>query len=251
MAEQFVYGLHAVTALLKNRHRTTYQLFVNQERTDSRVQHLLELATNRHIPIELLTIQKMNQRFTKTSHQSVVARTSSLPDYCESDLFDLLAANDKPANILILDGITDPHNLGACLRTADAAGVDFIIVPKDKSASITPVVSKIASGAAESIPLVRVTNLARAIDSVKQAGAWVYGAAATANQVIYQLNLTTPVALVIGAEGHGLRRLTQERCDGLFSLPMFGSIESLNASVATGIVLYEIVRQRYTGVAFS
>lgn len=245
MTDQFVYGLHAVTALLRHRHRKTHQLFINQERSDQRMQQVLDLACEKAIPVETLTMQKMNQRFTDTMHQGVVARAGQLPDYQEGDLPTLLAKSKDPVCILILDGVTDPHNLGACLRTADAAGVDFIIIPKDKSAGITPVVSKVASGAAESIPVVRATNLARAMETIKQAGVWVYGAAAEATDVLYQLPLTSSVALVMGAEGHGLRRLTQERCDSLFALPMQGSVESLNVSVAAGIALYEIVRQRY------
>lgn len=146
--------------------------------------------------------------------------------------------------ILILDGITDPHNLGACLRSADATGVDFVVIPKDKSASITPVVSKVACGAAESIPLVRVTNLARAMDILKQQGVWIFGAAGEAENLLYAMDCSGNIALVMGAEGTGLRRLTREHCDGLFSLPMMGSVESLNVSVATGVSLYEVIRQR-------
>ena len=145
--------------------------------------------------------------------------------------------------ILILDGITDPHNLGACLRTADAAGVDFVIIPKDKSAAITPVVSKVACGAAESVLVVRVTNLARAISTLKEHGVWIYGAAGEAEHSIYDLDFTGSIGIVMGAEGSGLRRLTRELCDGLFSLPMQGEVSSLNVSVATGISLYEIARK--------
>jgi 23S rRNA (guanosine2251-2'-O)-methyltransferase len=186
----------------------------------------------------------MNQRFAEFAHQGIVANAAALPDYTDSDLVRLLEEAKSPSLILILDGVTDPHNLGACLRTADAVGVDFVIIPKDKSASITPVVSKVACGAAESIPLVRVTNLARAMDVIKQQGVWIYGAAGEANQTIYELDFTSTIALALGAEGDGLRRLTREHCDGLFSLPMLGHVESLNVSVATGVSLYEVIRQR-------
>ncbi|OYV53216.1 MAG: 23S rRNA (guanosine(2251)-2'-O)-methyltransferase RlmB [Legionella sp. 21-45-4] len=155
-----------------------------------------------------------------------------------------MAAAKTPAFILILDGITDPHNLGACLRSADAAGVHCVITPKDNSARITPVVSKVASGAAESVPLIQVTNLARTLDRLKQLGIWIYGAAGEAPQSLYTMNLTAPTALVLGSEGNGLRRLTRDHCDELFSLPMQGQVSSLNVSVASGIAVYETLRQR-------
>ncbi len=244
MTEHYVYGVHAVTALLKNRRRTTKKLYVNQDRVDKRLQALLDLATHYQIPIEKLTAQKINQRFADFVHQGVVASAEALPNYGEESLAGLLETSKKPCLVLILDGITDPHNLGACLRTADASGVDFVIIPKDKSANITPVVSKIACGAAESIPVVRVTNLVRAMETIKQEGVWIYGAAASSSKTIYHLDFKIPVALVMGAEGEGMRRLTREHCDDLFALPMLGSVESLNVSVATGVSLYEVVRQR-------
>ncbi|MGL5741128.1 MAG: 23S rRNA (guanosine(2251)-2'-O)-methyltransferase RlmB [Legionella sp.] len=244
MSEQFVYGVHAVSALLANPHRTTKKLFVSQGRVDQRVQAIIEKAEHAHISIEKLSMQKMNQRFADFVHQGVVARASSLPDYNESHLLPLLEASKHPALILILDGVTDPHNLGACLRSADATGVDFVVIPNDKSASITAVVSKVACGAAESVPLVRVTNLVRSMELLKEHGVWIYGACGEATSSLYQTDCTGTIALAMGAEGEGLRRLTREHCDGLFSLPMLGSVESLNVSVATGVSLYEILRQR-------
>jgi 23S rRNA (guanosine2251-2'-O)-methyltransferase len=244
MSDQFVYGVHAVSALLSNPHRMTKKLFISQDREDKRLQEIIEKATQAHINIEKLSIQKMNQRFAGFTHQGVVASASSLPDYNESHLLALLESSKQPALILILDGVTDPHNLGACLRTADATGVDFVVIPKDKSASITPVVSKVACGAAESVPLVRVTNLVRSIELLKEYGVWIYGAAGEATNTLYQTDCTGSVAVALGAEGDGLRRLTREHCDGLFSLPMLGSVESLNVSVATGVSLYEVLRQR-------
>lgn len=244
MTEHYVYGVHAVAALLRNRHRKTKLLYINEERLDKRLQTLLDLALEAQIPVEKLSAQKMNQRFSEFAHQGVVASASQLADYGETDLPALLAGSKKPALILILDGITDPHNLGACLRSADATGVDFVVIPKDKSASITAVVSKVACGAAESVPLVRVTNLVRAIETLKAEGVWVYGAAGEATTNLYNLDSKGSIALVMGAEGEGLRRLTREHCDGLFSLPMLGAVESLNVSVATGVSLFEVVRQR-------
>lgn len=244
MSEHWVYGLHAVAALLTNPHRTVYKLLVSQDRVDKRVQNLLSIATQLSIPIELLTMQKMNQRFAESTHQGIVAQASALPEYNESHLPALLDATKNPSLILILDGVTDPHNLGACLRSADATGVDFVIIPKDKSASLTSVVSKVACGAAESVPLVRVTNLVRAMETLKERGVWIYGAAGETKSTLYEVDCKGHLAIVMGAEGEGLRRLTREHCDGLFSLPMLGSVDSLNVSVATGVSLYEVIRQR-------
>lgn len=244
MSNHEIYGIHAVEAALNNPRRTIKKLYINQERADSRLQSVLEKAESRGIFVEKLTSQALNKRFPDVAHQGVAAQTGALPEYVESDLTSLLESCQSPALILILDGVTDPHNLGACLRTADAAGVDFVIIPKDKSASITPVVSKVACGAAESIPVVRVTNLARAIAILKDHGVWVYGAAGEAEVSLYNIDTHTSLALVMGAEGSGLRRLTRDLCDGLFSLPMHGEVSSLNVSVATGVSLYEVVRQR-------
>lgn len=244
MTDQYVYGVHAVTSLLNNRYRKTKKLYVNQERIDARMQDLLQLASQADIPIEYLSIQKMNQRFADIVHQGVVATAGQLPEYGEGDLERLLASSKQPALILILDGVTDPHNLGACLRSADAAGVDFVIIPKDKNVGITPVVSKVACGAAESVPLVRVTNLARVMESIKKQGIWIYGAAGEAECSLYNLDCRIAIALVMGSEDKGMRHLTRQQCDGLFALPMLGAVSSLNVSVATGVSLYEVVRQR-------
>ncbi len=239
-----MYGIHAVTALLKQEQRPVKKLLLNMERRDQRLQQILDLATARHIFIERLTAQQMNQRFAQFTHQGIVAYVEALPTFSDNDLSSLLKKSKKPPLLLILDAITDPHNLGACLRTADATGVDFIILPKDKSANLTPAVSKVACGAAETIPLVRVTNLVRSLEFLKQEGVWIYGAAGEANKTIYTLDFKIPIALVFGAEGQGMRRLTREHCDELFSIPMLGNVESLNVSVAAGVSLYEVVRQR-------
>ncbi len=245
MAEHLIYGLHPVLALLNNPLRQTYKLYASKNRKDKRLQEALDAAQKRNIPIELLAPEGLKQRFGEMAHQGLIAEAEPLKAYIEADLPSLLEAAKKPALILILDGITDPHNLGACLRCADATGVDFVIAPKDNSADITPVVSKVASGAAESMPFIRVTNLARSIKTLKEAGVWVYGAAGEASQSVYDLDYqNASTALVMGAEGPGLRRLTRDVCDGLFSLPMHGHVSSLNVSVATGICLYEALRQR-------
>jgi 23S rRNA (guanosine2251-2'-O)-methyltransferase len=162
----------------------------------------------------------------------------------EADLSEILRNLTEPPFLLLLDNIQDPHNLGACLRSADAAGVHAVIVPKDRSVSLTPVVRTVACGAAEKIPFVQVTNLARTMDQLREAGIWMVGAAGEAAQDLYQIDLTGPLGIVTGAEGSGLRRLTREKCDFLVRIPMFGSVESLNVSVATGVCLFEAVRQR-------
>ncbi len=244
MSELFVYGLHAVSASVSNSNREIKKLYVNKERMDQRIQTILDKAGERRIGIEKLGAKQMEQRFPDYTHQGIVASVAPLPQYNEADLLSLLEDSKKPALILILDGITDPHNLGACLRTADASGVDFVIIPKDKNVGLTPVVSKVACGAAENIPLVIVTNLVRSMEIIKEQGVWIYGAAGEADASLYQLNCQDTIAIVMGAEGKGLRRLTREHCDGLFSLPMLGAVDSLNVSVATGVSLYEVVRQR-------
>lgn len=244
MPDHDIYGLHAVLAAITNPNRTVNRLYINQERTDSRLETLLEQASARQIPIEKLPLPTLNRRFPDVTHQGVVANVEKLPEYGESHLLPLLESCPHPLLILILDGITDPHNLGACLRTADAAGADFVIIPKDKSATITPVVSKVACGAAESVPILRATNLARTIETLKAQGVWIYGATGETDTTLYDIDCTPSIAMVMGAEGNGLRRLTRDLCDGLFSIPMLGEVSSLNVSVATGVSLYEVVRQR-------
>lgn len=183
--------------------------------------------------------------------RSISDRTHKHTDFSESirsldeeDLFQLLGKSDQPAFLLVLDTVQDPHNLGACLRTANGAGVQAVIVPKDRSVAITPVVRTVACGAAEKTPLVRVTNLARFLDRLKEAGVWLVGTADQAEKSLYEIDLTGPIAVVIGSEGTGIRRLTSDKCDFLAKLPMAGEVESLNVSVAAGICMYEALRQR-------
>lgn len=244
MATDRVYGIHAVAALLANRPTDIRCMRVQKDRRDERLQELVREAETRGINIEQLSRRELDE-LADGRHQGVIAemdRGESRWD--EERLLHRLRTIDHAPLLLVLDGITDPHNLGACLRSADAAGVDAVIVPRDKSADITPVVRKVACGAAEVVPFVRVTNLARTMEKLQREGVWFFGAAGEANQTIYEADLLGPVALVMGAEGRGLRRLTREKCDQLVSLPMHGSVDSLNVSVATGICLFEIGRQR-------
>ncbi|MCC5792787.1 MAG: 23S rRNA (guanosine(2251)-2'-O)-methyltransferase RlmB [Legionellaceae bacterium] len=242
MAEQWVYGLHAVQALLENPQRRVLQLYLKLDRQDKRQQAIIALAKERAIVPQ--NLEALGKKFTQESHQGVVALVQPLPEYQEADIPWLLAHCKGHPLVLVLDGITDVHNLGACLRTADGAGVDFVIVPKDKTAPMNAAVSKVACGAAENIPVLRATNLARALRRLQEEGLWIYGAAGEASQSLYQLDCQRPLALVMGSEDKGLRRLTREHCDGLFSIPMQGTVASLNVSVATGVCLFEVNRAR-------
>jgi len=249
---QYIYGIHAVDGLLRNNPRAVQQLWVQQGREDKRVAGLLALATNQGVPVSREPRKALDAR-VQGRHQGVVAQTlsqSGIGDdgqgntISEAELLRLVDAKSGPCLLLVLDGVTDPHNLGACLRSADAAGVDAVIVPKDKSADLNPTTRKVACGAAETIPFARVTNLARTLASLKERGVWLFGTAGEAEKSIYDSDLTGPMALLMGAEGAGLRRLTRQECDFLVNLPMAGDVSSLNVSVATGVCLFEAVRQR-------
>jgi 23S rRNA (guanosine2251-2'-O)-methyltransferase len=243
MAQQeWVYGIHAVAALLKKQHQID-KICVLSGRRDARLQQLLDEADAQRIFIESLDRDALD-KLTDGNHQGVAAKLfAPIRNWNENDLEQLLEKASKPL-LLILDGITDPHNLGACLRSADAAGVTAVIAPKDNAASITPVVRKVACGAAEVVPFVQVTNLARTMKWLQEQGVWLVGTAGEAEQSLYQIDLTGAIGIVMGAEGKGMRRLTRENCDYLANLPMAGSVSSLNISVATGICLFEVVRQR-------
>lgn len=241
---ELVYGLHAVDALLRQQPEQVQCLWVLDTRKDKRIAGIIELARNQGVTVERVSREQLDAR-VQGRHQGVVAEVRpGERKWDEAALNQLLDTLEQPALLLVLDGVTDPHNLGACLRSADAAGVQAVIVPKDNAVDLTPTVRKVACGAAESVPFVRVTNLARTLASLKERGIWLYGAAGEANKSIYNNDLTGPLALVMGAEGAGLRRLTREACDYLVKLPMAGSVSSLNVSVATGICLFEVVRQR-------
>ncbi len=242
--KQFLFGLHAVEALLQKQPERVIRLCVQQDRKDKKIEMLLSLAKQHAIDIDYVSRQELDRMTQEANHQGVVAFCNKARIYAESDLHFLLENSEMPPFVLVLDGIQDPHNLGACFRSADAAGVHAIIAPKDKSVGLTPVVSKVASGATETVPFVQVTNLVRALEALKERGIWTYGAAADASQTLYQTNLSGPVAIVLGAEGSGLRRLTREHCDVLLKIPMQGSVASLNVSVATAVFLFEVVRQR-------
>jgi 23S rRNA (guanosine2251-2'-O)-methyltransferase len=249
MSKTYVFGLHAVAALLDKQPERVVHLYFQKERHDQKIQQLLELAQDAGLITELVSRQELDKLTGNAVHQGVAALCNKPKTYSENDLTVLLESQDQPF-LLILDGVQDPHNLGACLRSADAAGVHAVIVPKDKSASLTPTVSKVACGAAETIPFIQVTNLARTMRYLKEQGVWLYGAAGEAEQSLYQADLAAGgLAMVLGAEGEGLRRLTREHCDILLNIPMQGTVSSLNVSVATGVFLFEAVRQRSVGAS--
>ena len=238
-----IYGVHAVQALLQHHPKRVKQIWLSEGRSEPRLQALLALAAENRVAVGQAERREMDA-WVEGVHQGVVAEVSPSQVWGELMLEEMLERTETPQLILVLDGVTDPHNLGACLRTADAAGATAVIVPKDKSATLTPVVRKVACGAAEVIPLVAVTNLARTLEKLQQRGLWVVGTAGEAEQEIYQQDLTGPLVMIMGAEGKGMRRLTREHCDFLVKLPMSGSVSSLNVSVATGVCLFEAVRQR-------
>lgn len=244
MAQQeWLYGIHALEAILEREPERILELYLLKGRDDARLNYLINQARRFGVAVQFCQRKTLDEKTNGEQHQGVVARAKPAKVLDEKDLADVVEKQERPF-LLVLDGVTDPHNLGACLRSADAAGVHAVIVPKDKSAALTPVVRKVACGAADVVPLIQVTNLARTLRDIQKAGVWVVGTAGEATQTIYQASLVGPLALVMGAEGKGMRRLTGETCDELIKLPMAGSVTSLNVSVATGISLYEIVRQR-------
>jgi 23S rRNA (guanosine2251-2'-O)-methyltransferase len=243
MSLEKIYGVHAVEALLRHHPKRVKQVWLAEGRSDPRVQTLIELANENRVAVGQAERREMDV-WVEGVHQGVVADVSPSQVWGEAMLDELLDRTEGAPLLLVLDGVTDPHNLGACLRSADAAGALAVIVPKDKSATLTPTVRKVACGAAEVIPLVAVTNLARTLEKLQQRGLWVVGTAGEAEVSIYDQDLTGPTILIMGAEGKGMRRLTREHCDYLVNLPMAGSVSSLNVSVATGVCLFEAQRQR-------
>jgi 23S rRNA (guanosine2251-2'-O)-methyltransferase len=238
-----IYGIHAVESVLNRSPQNVIQLFLLKNRKDKTLATIEALAKNAGIKCQSIDRKKMDDRVSG-NHQGVIAEVKvSDASMGENDLLELAAKKEKLL-LLILDGVTDPHNLGACIRTADAAGVDAIVLPKDRSASMNPTVRKVACGAAENVPLVRVTNLARFLKQLKDEFVWIIGTAGEAHVDVFENKFSAKTAIVMGAEGSGMRRLTREHCDQLIKIPMAGSVSSLNVSVATGICLFEYVRQQ-------
>lgn len=242
MNADLVFGIHAVGALLQRAPQDVLEMFVMKDRDDKRMQPLIQQARQNGVSVQFCNRKTLDD-MVGGQHQGIIAKARLQSSGSEADLAAIVAQQDKPF-ILILDGVTDPHNLGAILRSADAAGVHAVVAPKDRSVKLTSVVRKVACGAAESVPFITVTNLARTLRELQDAGVWVVGTAGETETLVYNADLKGPLALVLGAEGEGLRRLTRETCDSLVKIPMFGTVSSLNVSVAAGICLFEAVRQR-------
>jgi 23S rRNA (guanosine2251-2'-O)-methyltransferase len=238
-----VYGLHSIGAVVERAPERLLEMWVAAPRDDARMRALRERAEAAGVRVQSVGHEALAKLVGEVAHQGAVAAVRPLKPWDEHDLTSLPIESQDPL-LLVLDGVTDPHNLGACLRTADAAGAQAVIIPKDRSAMVDGVVRKVAAGAAEFVPVATVTNLARTLDMLKKRGIWVVGTDGEAEKTIYAADLNRPLALVLGAEGSGMRRLTRERCDFLVRIPMAGQVESLNVSVAAGVVLFEARRQR-------
>ena len=242
MSLKLLFGFHAVTVRLKVAPKSIRELHVDATRRDQRMKQFLAKVEEAGLKVIESDDDKLQKMCGTHRHQGVVARVEVIQQ--TNSLDDLLDGLTEPALLLVLDGITDPHNLGACLRVADGAGVHAVIAPKDHAVGINATVAKVASGAAETVPYFMVTNLARTLNELKERNIWIIGTSDDAPQTIYQADLKGPVALVLGAEGDGMRQLTRKTCDALVSIPMKGAVESLNVSVASGVCLYEALRQR-------
>lgn len=239
-----VAGIHSVRAALRFGPEGVGEVWLERRRTDRRLAELADIAGKAGVRLRRVERDELDRAAGGANHQGVLAWVRMPAARSEPDLERRLAELSVPPFLLLLDEVQDPHNLGACLRTADAAGVHALIAPRDNAVGLTPAVCKVASGAAETVPYIQVTNLARTMDRLKDRGIWLIGAAGEAEADLYGADLTGPIGLVLGSEGTGLRRLTRERCDLLVRLPMRGTVESLNVSVAAGICLYEALRQR-------
>ncbi len=243
MSSELIFGFHSIEAILAKEPERFLEIFALKGREDKRLNPVIDEARKFGISVQFMQRKALDNKANGEQHQGIMARVKPARQYDEKDL-DVIIAREATPFFLVLDGVTDPHNLGACLRSADAAGVHGVIVPKDKSAKLNGTARKVACGAAETVPLIQVTNLARTLRDIKEAGVWVVGTAGETDTHVFDANLTGPMAIVMGAEGDGMRRLTREHCDVLVKIPMVGTVSSLNVSVATGICLFEVLRQR-------
>ena len=243
-----LFGFHAVGVRIKTAPKSVYEVFYDVQRRDARMRAFTDRARDSGIKLVESDGLRLAKMCGSHGHQGVVARVDALAQVTSLDelLENLEAAGIQNPLLLVLDGVTDPHNLGACLRVADGAGAHAVIAPKDHAAGISAIVSKVASGAAETMPYFMVTNLARTLGELKERNIWCIGTSDDAEKTIYDADMTGPIALVLGAEGEGMRQLTRKTCDQLVSIPMHGAVESLNVSVASGVCLYEALRQRRT-----
>jgi 23S rRNA (guanosine2251-2'-O)-methyltransferase len=247
---QHLYGLHAVRAVLERRPETLLAAKVLRD-AGGKLAELAGALSARGIAVERVARADLDRLTDGAAHQGVVVEVAAAAEFSIGDFENLVVERGRAVRLLVLDGVEDPRNLGACLRTADAAGIDAVVVPRDRSATLTPAAVKASTGAAETVPVYRAPNLARALAWLKEAGVWVVGADAAAPRSLFETKLAPPMAMVLGGEGRGVRRLTRDLCDELVYIPMRGSVESLNVSVATGIVLFELLRQAPPGPARS
>jgi 23S rRNA (guanosine2251-2'-O)-methyltransferase len=241
-APKVLFGFHAVTVRLKTAPQSVIELYVDASRRDARMRQFIARAKEANVRLVEADGLRLSKLCGSHGHQGVAARVEAIT--LVTSLDDLLDQIKEPPLLLVLDGITDPHNLGACLRVADGAGAHAVIAPKDHAAGINATVAKVASGAAETMPYFMVTNLSRTLNELKERNIWCIGTSDDAPKTLYQVDMKGPVALVLGAEGDGMRQLTRKTCDELVSIPMRGAVESLNVSVASGVCLYEAARQR-------
>jgi len=239
---RILFGFHAITVRMKTAPASILELHVEADRRDARMRQFLQRARDAGIKLVESDTDRLNKLCGTGRHQGVVARCEAVA--MPHSLDDVMEAVEGLPLVLVLDGVTDPHNLGACLRVADGAGAHAVVAPKDHAVGINATVAKVASGAAETVPYLMVTNLARALGELKERDLWIVGTSDDAERTIYDVDLARPVALVLGAEGDGLRQLTRKTCDELVRIPMSGAVESLNVSVAAGVCLYEALRQR-------
>ncbi|WP_462155447.1 23S rRNA (guanosine(2251)-2'-O)-methyltransferase RlmB [Pseudoalteromonas piscicida] len=243
MSNELIFGFHSIEAILNNAPERFLEIYALKGREDQRLNQVVNDARKFGVSVQFMQRKALDNKANGEQHQGIIANVKAARAYNEKDLDEIIQRETTPF-FLVLDGVTDPHNLGACLRSADAAGVHGVIVPKDKSAKLNGTARKVACGAAETVPLIQVTNLARTLRDIKEAGVWVVGTAGETDTAVFDANLTGPMAIVMGAEGDGMRRLTREHCDELVKIPMVGSVSSLNVSVATGVCLFEVLRQR-------
>jgi 23S rRNA (guanosine2251-2'-O)-methyltransferase len=241
-APKVLFGFHAVGVRLKTAPRSIIEIYYEPTRRDARMRMFLEKAAEANVRLIEADGMRLAKLAGSHGHQGVAARVEIIPQTHSLD--DLLDAVTGPILLLVLDGVTDPHNLGACLRVADGAGAHAVIAPKDHAVGVNATVAKVASGAAETVPYFMVTNLSRTLGELKERSIWCIGTSDDAPKTIYQADLKGSVALVLGAEGAGMRQLTRKTCDDLVNIPMMGAVESLNVSVASGVCLYEALRQR-------
>ncbi|WP_018973424.1 23S rRNA (guanosine(2251)-2'-O)-methyltransferase RlmB [Rudaea cellulosilytica] len=244
MSGELLFGIHSIDAALSNDPKNILELYFESDSQNARIKELSEKARELGLKPHARPREALDRMTGGARHQGAVARYRAPPPRTEKELYELVEQAGKDALILVLDSVTDPHNLGACLRSAEAAGVTAVVVPKDKAAGITPTVRRASSGAADRVAFFAVTNLARTLKALKESGVWLVGLAGESAQDFYKLDLKGPLGIVMGSEGEGMRRLTGEACDFLAKIPMRGGVESLNVSVATGVALFEALRQR-------